>query len=488
MKRSTHRGSFSASLYGFLGLPILLVVAITFGRANGASSPTADSANGPLLIRDAQLLSVTYQGPQVAVQALESGVARPLSLTRGDFDGNGIADLLAGYAASDGSGIVVLHKGNLDAFAPQSNSSWQAIAERRFVEPFLSPATVFQVPRPPDFLAAGYFGNDHLDVLTAARGDSALYLLAGNGHGDFAAPQVVPVAGTIAAMATGKFGRGNLASKVFVGTGAPNPAVLVYSATQGAWSLEAQFPLSFPATGFAAADMDGDGLSDVVILAGGQIAILHAAWGASGKPGLETISLPSSAVAMTAGFFIHDRGWRQQLAVLDQKGTVNIVAHGEFDSRGWTLEEVKAMRDALRHRQPNPFRRKETGPARDGWKVVEALPGMSSYPDTGPAPVLLSSRISGGVTEDVLVLDPASAQIAVATHAPVRGGLASFVPARVANRPYAGGAPVKALSFPVNADAREGLIVFQAHDSALWAMMPISLGDSTAAQPLQGAR
>jgi hypothetical protein len=404
--------------------------------------PAATQANtsgaGKIFIQDAQMLSQTNGGPQSSVQLLDSGQALPLSLARGDFNQDGIEDFVAGYAAPDGSGIVVLHAGNLDAFAPQSYDSWLAIGQSRFPSPFVDTASVFPVPSAPDFLATGTFGDGgNTDVVTAARGKSTVYLLAGDGQGKFATPQEISVPGPITAMAAGRFGSSILRSNVLIGIGGSQPAVLLYSGSSQGLQLTARYNLAAPATSFAFDDLDGDGLPDALILAGGQISILHAKV-ASGQVKLETLSLPVSPVAAIAGFFVHDRGWRRQMAVLDQSGAVAIVAHGGFDSRGWTKEEVKAMRDALVHNRPNPFRPAVTGPIQNGWQVIETLPAMATYNGAGRVPLLLSWRITGQGTDDVLVIDSDRGQMAVASHAHVHGGASSFTPAQVSMRPYGG--------------------------------------------------
>ena len=165
------------------------------------------------------------------------------------------------------------------------------------------------------------------------------------------------------------------------------------------------------------------------------------------------------------------------MAFLDGAGAVHIVAHGGFDSRGWTKAEVAAMRHALWHRQPNPFARIETGPATDGWKIVETLPTAASPGTSGS--LLLSSRIFGQGTDDVLVIDSTSRMIAVATHPRVKGSDSSFHPARFSTRAYSAGAPVAALSFPVNVDAREGLVVLHQGQTAPAVMMPVSMRSLT---------
>jgi hypothetical protein len=439
----------------------------------GVPQVNAGETGRHIAVQDPQAISVEFVGPQDAVQALQSGQARPLSLARGDFDEDGIEDLVAGYSAPGGKGIVVLYRGNLDAFAPQSEGSWLAIGRGEFPPAFLSIAATFTVPAAADLLATGNFlGGNHLDVVTAARGDSKLFLLAGNGSGNFAGAESIQLSGPISAMAAGRFGANNFRSTVIVGLGGPKPALLVYSGSSQGLSLTGQFALSAPASSFTFDDVDGDGRPDVVMVTGQSISILHAS-GAAGKPELETLSLPISAVAATTGFFLHDRGWRRQIAVLDAAGAVHVVAHGGLDSRGWTKEEVALMRNALRHGQPNPFARAESGPARDGWKIAETLSTITS--PRGSGGLMVASRIFGQGTDDVLVLDPDSGKIAVATHPRVTGSAISFIPARLSTRLYSAGTPVAALSFPVNVDAREGLVVLHRGQVMPAVMMPLSI-------------
>jgi hypothetical protein len=455
------------------GFALAIILVLFFSPL--VKKPIAVYANGTetgphISIQDPQAVSVTYVGQPGAAQTLNSGQAQPLSLARGDFNQDGIADLVAGYAAPDGSGILALHTGNLDAFAPQSYASWQEIGLGHFPSPFLPAATAFPLPVRPDFLAAGnLLGSSCLDLVAGARGDSVLTYLAGDGHGNFGAPQTVPLPGPLSALTAGRFGSGNLPSRVIVGIGGSTPMVLVYSVAEQKVLAQAGLP-SAP-TSFVLDDMDGDGLPDVVILAGGQVTILHAA-SASGNPQLESVELSEAAVAVTSGFFVHDRGGRRQMAVLGERGTISIVAHSGFDSRGWTQAEVKAMRDALVHHQPNPFRSAQSGPATDGWKVVETLPASDSS-SAGQAPLLLRSRLSAQGTDDILLIDAGTGQIALASHPGLSRGAISFTPARRSTRIYLGGTPVAALSFRVNADAREGLVLLHQGETRPFVIMPV---------------
>ena len=99
-------------------------------------------------------------GPAIP-QALAGQQLRPLSLASADFDSDGVADLAAGFAASDGSGVVVLYRGNIDALYPHSPEARQRRIDGRFVgEPFLPTERVLTLSAPPDFLQAGDFDAD----------------------------------------------------------------------------------------------------------------------------------------------------------------------------------------------------------------------------------------------------------------------------------------------------------------------------------------
>jgi hypothetical protein len=139
------------------------------------------------------------------------------------------------------------------------------------------------------------------------------------------------------------------------------------------------------------------------------------------------------------------------------------------------------MRSALHRRQPNPFARAQIGPSTDGWKIVETLPAVASPPIS--ASLLLSSRIFGQGTDDVLVIDSEGGKIAVATHPKVASTASSFSPARLATRLYSAGTPIAAMSFPVSVDAREGLVVLHRGQTMPAVMMPISARASTT-QPI----
>ena len=85
-----------------------------------------------------------------ALTGANTGSAQPLSLVSADVDEDGFPDLLVGYA-----GYISIQRGNIDAFAPQSDASFQAIAHGQFPAPFVAQTLTIAVPASPDFIHIG---------------------------------------------------------------------------------------------------------------------------------------------------------------------------------------------------------------------------------------------------------------------------------------------------------------------------------------------
>src|SRR5262245_64378297 len=79
---------------------------------------------------------------------------RPLALATGDFDEDGMPDLLTGYA-SGGAGAIKLRRGDIAAVYPGYRVSKSAEPET-VNEPFYSAESVKQSPVAPEYIASGY--------------------------------------------------------------------------------------------------------------------------------------------------------------------------------------------------------------------------------------------------------------------------------------------------------------------------------------------
>jgi CSLREA domain-containing protein len=239
--------------------------------AAGRGNPTINLSDGHELV-------VPYVGPEALRSALEQNQAEPLSLAAADFDEDGVPDLVSGYAFA-GRGIVTLLRGNVDSIYPNAPEAKQRRANGTFTEaPFLSPAQAFDAPVAADFIGAGDFDADgHWDVVTASRGGTALYLLTGNGHGDFSEPRRIELPGVLTAFATGEVNRADGIADIVVGVSAKDGArVLVFEGPNGALQAKPE-SLSMPGevTALVLGQLDNSYEMDVAVGSGNQLVLLH---------------------------------------------------------------------------------------------------------------------------------------------------------------------------------------------------------------------
>ena len=170
--------------------------------------------NRSFRLPDARPVPVQYD-PE---QALERNLTDPTALAAGDFDEDGVRDLIVGYRNSH-AGLVTLHRGNVDALYPHHPAARNRAEQGAFTNsPFLSPVRMFEVPATPDFLEVGDFdGDGHRDVVAAARGDDALYLLAGDGRGGLEPARRLDLPGQVTTMLAGEINRADGRIDLIVG-------------------------------------------------------------------------------------------------------------------------------------------------------------------------------------------------------------------------------------------------------------------------------
>jgi uncharacterized repeat protein (TIGR01451 family) len=393
--------------------------------------------------------------------ALAPTGAQPLSLTTGDVDEDGIADLLVGYA-----GHISIQRGNLDAFAPQSDASLQAIARGQFPAPFLTQSSTLATPVNPDFMAVGHFtGSGHNDLVIAAKGGSALVVFAGDGKGNFASPQTVNLPGGVTAMLGGDLGRANGFTQIIVGiNGHSGPELAVFTGSQDGVNPTAAFPLSSAASNLTFGQF-GDGGNDLAFLAGGKVQILRAQ-----TMTLQPVSLPISAAALAVGTFMFDRNGGEQIAVLGVDGSIQIAVRNEFDPRAYTNDEFRAIRLARRLDQQIPLMPSRSFPV-NGWKIIESFPAVGTV-TAGQTPAFFRTRIFNHGADDIMWLGAGGGQMVVISHLDQDPGASTFLPGQVSVRSYAG-SPVAALPVRINVDGRPGVMSLHQGESAPSMMMPL---------------
>src|SRR5712692_910362 len=227
---------------------------------SAVSSPQAPATGPHIYLSEPQQLSVKHVGKAATLAAFDGAQVEPLSLASGDLDEDGIQDLIVGYAGPDG-GIISIQRGNLDAFAPQSDASFQAIGRGEFPSPFLPEARTFSIPIRPDFVVVGNFTDtDHLDLVAASQNGAALYFYRGDGKGNFGNPQTISLPGTVSALAAGTLGSPGLFTNLIVGVSAEkNSSLLVYRGSEQGLVTINDYSLSAPPTNIAFGNFSDQG-------------------------------------------------------------------------------------------------------------------------------------------------------------------------------------------------------------------------------------
>jgi CSLREA domain-containing protein len=406
-----------------------------------------------LSLSPASQFDTSYKGSVHAQQAMS---ARPsaLSMAAADLDGDAVTDLAIGFAAP-GGGLIAIHHGNIDAFAPQSEKSFWAMTRGEFPSPYLSQADLIEVPVRPDFLSEGdLIGSRGSALAAAARGGNSIVILSRNESGVMQVQQTITVPGSITAMDVHDLARAKFEHLVVGVRTATGPRLLVFTGSHAGLSQTGSFPLPADATSFASGILDSEGVPALLVVAGGEISILH-----SRSQTLEQVRVPFTVAAAAVGRFLHDRSPLFQMALLDTDGSLHIMAQDAFDSTPYTLQEMQAHRRAqIAQRLAWKQQKGKTAPASAPapgravtWREVESDPRASAPDSSGKIPLMFRTRISNNGADDVLLLS--TAKLSVLIHPTSQPGESV-----VQDRTDMGADAVAAVPVRVNFDARSGLV------------------------------
>ncbi len=421
---------------------LVLAQAIGLQVARNVRRVHADAPTVNLNFSAARQFHTAYQGSPRAVQTMGPGRVTPLSMAAGDFNVDGIGGLAVGFAAPQG-GIIAIHRGNLDAYAPQSAASFQAIGRGEVLPPYLPEASVVEIQDHPDFLTAGdVFGQNGTGVIAAARGGSKLYVVARGASGKMEVAQSIPSSGAITALSAHQLLPGKYA-QVLVGARGPNgPELDIYTGSNEGLSKVSSFALAGDATAFASGNLDGDSSPDVLVLAGGALSILH-----GGSQTLEPVRVPYTVSSAVLGRFLFDRSGLAQMALLATDGSVHILTQDSLDARPFTADEALALKLATHQKstQPLPAQREVA------WKEMESYPAAGTADASGKLPSMFRTRLTNNGADDVLLLS--AARLSLVVHSDVNPGSGVVI-----DRPDLGVSAAAMLPTRVNFDSRPGLV------------------------------
>ncbi len=418
-------------------------------------------APGPLIhVTGVSSLASSYNGPDEAVKPLLAGQAQPLSLISHDFDEDGFSDLIVGYATPNG-GALSWHRGNIEAFAPQTEESFRAMSAGNYQDPVLPGASTFRTTIRPDLLAAGdFYQSGHLSLVVATQGGNSLNLLAGDGHGRFGSPEIVKLPGSVTAFASGKIGATGQPAAVLIGVQGPKqPLLLLFRSTAAGLVLEHSYNLSAPATAFAFGDLHGHMIPDeAAVIAGGQLWILHSP--GNSAPVLRQVSLPFSVSAISLGSFVFDRNRRLQMALLSPGGTIHIMVPSGFDSLPWTADDLKMLQQVRLGKASTPFHPLSNNQD-ETWQEIETLNGVAPFGSGDRVPLLLRTRSGGSGGDDLTVFNRDADQTIVVSHRYTQHGIPAFAAGQTFVQSGSAKAVVGAVPMRLNAAAPFGVLAIR---------------------------
>jgi uncharacterized repeat protein (TIGR01451 family) len=495
---NTEEGRMKLSSTVSAGVSAFLLCLATQIAAQQTAKPVRSSLPDPCAATPGS--GVRIHAPSVTAKTLSlcdghalTGEAAPtggpsLTLAKGDFDEDGVDDLVSGYGSGE-RGSIVLRRGNIAALWPYGESLRNGPPA-----PFLPGARTFAVPETPDFLAAGDFDADgHQDLVTAHRGSGAMYFLRGDGHGGFAPAKRIPVGGTITAMIVGEINRRDGLPDLILGvTTVQGSRVLVFESPRGAVQAQPEiFRMPAPVTALALGRFAGGAMIDLAVGAGDQLVLIEGRdRRLAQSPAQQAAVRPATLTAQRLGFGIRAletgdfMGGGPSLAVLGDDGRVHILEHGVEGSSllGKALDDpnyAPSMRVAnpanqteqlplAGRRTPSQMQRltaiREMASAAgeaQAWmeRSMVALPAGFAQ----SVPVLKAGRVSGSLHDDLLVPDSGDGQLHVLS---VPRGKASLNPL---SRPEmnvlasldAESAPTAVLLMRLNQFGLQGLVLLQ---------------------------
>lgn len=406
--------------------------ALTFSRSAGShenanASRTAGAFAGDRIAN----LSKRASLKQLAEPNEDRGAS--LSMVSDDFNEDGVPDLAVGFNGSAGAGLT-LYEGNADSVYPDTPEARRRsinISER---SASLSPTKSVTLVSAPDFLISGDFdGDGHLDVAAAARGGDTLFVLAGDGRGDFASARKIELTGRVTALGSPeRTARGGLADIAVGIVDDSGPAVLLFSSL-GARPVIIRTPAEVATVAFRRSSSRNS--TELLIAAGRELLVrtLDVTGTEGGRALNRERSFSSEIRSIAIGVFVGSEN--SDVAVLTADGAVSILTEAASG------DSIYSIGDGV---------------------LLGAWPGSTQ---------LIRARVSGSDADDLVAIDPSTHRL----HLLIEDADSSPSLSRVSASLEIEGEPLGLLPMRLSEHALSDLVILRAGQPA-----PVSLHISVA--------
>ncbi|HEX5042888.1 MAG TPA: FG-GAP-like repeat-containing protein [Candidatus Polarisedimenticolaceae bacterium] len=327
-----------------------------------------------------------------------------VALGAGDFDGDGVPDLVSGLAA-EGKGALALHRGAVDVLGVVGGTT--AI-------PFLPGVRIADVPVVPELLGTGDFDADgDVDLLTAARGGRTLFLFPGDGHGRFENVRRVHLPGSVTALQVGEINQADGLPDLLVGVRSTLGAqLLVFESPRGAVEDRPEvFDLPAEAKALALGRLDDDHLVDLAVASGDHLVLLRGRnrrlsldarlQEEVGRPTLAVRSLPFPLASVAV--VQRTEGAGSEVVVLSGEGRMEILdterLRSVFAPGDWRTRPVGASDPRRRAMAAQLAQARLTAASREALRSSVGL----GIDQGSPVTALLPMRLNGDALTDYLI-------------------------------------------------------------------------------------